>query len=87
MKKSFLKELSSLICTASGTGLGYMIAEGGSIAYIVGKEIMNLAYGLPIAPISDILKEYALYTSAAAFIGEVSGYVFHKKIWKALGGE
>jgi hypothetical protein len=87
MKKNFWKGLSSLICTAGGTGLSYMVAQCGSVAYIAGREIMNLVNGLPIAPIPDLLKDYAIYTSAAAFVGEVGGYLFHKKIWKALGGE
>jgi hypothetical protein len=87
MKKSFWKGLSSLICTASGTGLGYIAAQCGSIAYITCREIMNLVNGLPIAAIPELLKDYAVYTSAAAFVGEVGGYVLHKKIWKNLGGE
>jgi hypothetical protein len=87
MKTKFWKGLSSLLCTISGTGFGYMVAQGGSIAYIAGREIMNLINGLPLTPILELLKDYAIYTSAAAFVGEVGGYVFHKKIWKALGGE
>jgi hypothetical protein len=64
-----------------------MLAQCGSIAYITGREIMNLVNGLPLASIPELLKDYAIYTSAAAFVGEVGGYVFHKKIWKTLGGE
>lgn len=87
MKKNFLKGLSSLICTASGAGIGYIAAQCGSIAYIAGREILNVSSGLPVAPVLDLLKDYAIYTSMAAFVGEVSGYLFHKKIWKSLGGE
>jgi len=87
MKKNFWKGLSSLICTAGATGLGYMIAQCGSIAYIASREVMNLINGLPVAPLTEILKDYAIYTSAAAFVSEVGGYVFYKKIWKILGGE
>ncbi|MEM5879114.1 MAG: hypothetical protein QXU74_01310 [Candidatus Aenigmatarchaeota archaeon] len=87
MKKSFWKGLTSLLCTASGTGIGYMVAQCGSLAYIAGREIWNLVNGLSIAPIPELLRDYAVYTSTAALIGEVSGYVFHKKIWKTLGGE
>jgi len=83
--EKFLKNLSSLVCTVSGAGLGYMIAQSGSLAYIAAREITNIATGNPVASLTEILRDYAVYTSAAALIGEVGGYIFHKKIWKVFG--
>lgn len=87
MKKNFWKGFSSLICTVGATGLAYMVAQCGSVVYIAGREAMNLVNGLPPAPIPELLKDYAIYTSAAALVGQVGGYVFHRKIWKSLWGD
>jgi hypothetical protein len=87
MKKNFWKGFSSLICSLGGAGLGYMAAQCGSVAYLAGREVLNLSSGLPLTPFVDILKDYAIYTSAAAFVGEVGGYILHRKIWKMLGGD
>ncbi|MEM5829138.1 MAG: hypothetical protein QW040_01225 [Candidatus Aenigmatarchaeota archaeon] len=86
-KKNFWKGLTSIVSTVSGAGIGYIVAQCGSIAYIATREMVNIVTGQPLASLPELLRDYAIYTSAAAAIGEVGGYVFYKKIWKVLGGE
>jgi len=89
-RKSGWKEylsLHSLIGSITGAGTAYMAAQGGTLLYIAGRETMNLVYGLPLSPIPELLKEYALYTSLAGAIGEVSGSFLAKKVWKGLIGD
>lgn len=87
MKSNFWKGLGSLISMIGGAGIGYMTAQCGSIVYLAFRELTSLATGNPLSDIPEILKDYSVYTSCAALIGEVGGYILHKKIWKILGGE
>lgn len=78
--------LPSLIGSITGAGTAYMAAQAGTIGYITVREIMNLVYGQPLSPIPELLREYVVYTSVAGAIGEVSGSLLAKKIWKTLRG-
>ncbi|MEM5852799.1 MAG: hypothetical protein QXG39_01395 [Candidatus Aenigmatarchaeota archaeon] len=86
-KSNFWKGLGSLVSMVGGAGAGYLVAQCGSIVYLACREITSFLTGNPITDIPQILKDYSIYTSAAALIGEVGGYILHKKIWKLLGGE
>ncbi|MEM5766429.1 MAG: hypothetical protein QW423_02240 [Candidatus Aenigmatarchaeota archaeon] len=86
-EKGSWKGLTSLISSIGGAGIGYIAAQCGSIAYIAAREITNFATGSSLAPIPELLADYAIYTSAAAFVGEIGGYILHKKIWKTLRGD
>jgi len=72
-----------------GSGLTYMASSGGTVVYIVSREIMHLALGEPVSPIDQCIKEYALYTSLATAVGGASGAYIGEKMWgyaKRIGG-
>lgn len=78
--------LPSLIGSITGAGTAYIAAQAGTIGFIALREIANLAYGQPLSPIPEILGDYVVYTSVAGAIGEISGSLLAKRIWKALKG-
>lgn len=79
-----VKAVISFVGSAVGSGGAYMAAQLGTISYLGVRELVNIATGQPLSSVPDILKEYALYTSAAACIGEIGGYKLANKIWQAL---
>lgn len=85
-EKKKLSKLPSLLGSISGAGAAYLASQTGSTIYIAVREATNFVLGQPLSSIPEILKDYALYTSAAAGIGEIGGYVLAKKIWRALRG-
>ncbi|MHC1587756.1 MAG: hypothetical protein ACXQTX_04720 [Candidatus Syntropharchaeia archaeon] len=86
MKK--LKEylsIPSLLGSIAGAGTAYVASQIGSVGYLTFKCAVDI-YNGSFPDISEILKEYAMITSAGAAIGEFSGSFMARKLWNFLKG-